>query len=273
MAGNAFAEERICSEGKICVFPGDFLIYSGNQVEEFSYFFEESYGDDKIQFVHKSSNNGDAFEQRYVLDLQNGDTFKIESPDDKDSSFVMISSIPVQIDQFSSDVTEGTYQFKEMERPVWIVSPEVEGGSSKIILDKETGIVLEMNIKVESEIEGQPLDFELVNKLLDTNIINPSTQVKLEKQIQETVPDWIRNTALWWSEDKISDDEFVNGIQFLINNGIIQVSVESKMDSQTPSFVPNWIKETAGWWATNQVSDQDFLNGLKWLIENGILRV
>ena len=38
----------------------------------------------------------------------------------------------------------------------------------------------------------------------------------------EGVPDWVKNTAGWWATDAISETEFVNSIQFLVNEGIIQ---------------------------------------------------
>ena len=274
LTNNVFAEERICIEGQICVLPGDFLIYSGNQVEEFSYFFEDFIDIDKIQYSHKTSNENQSLEQEYVLDLKNGNTIEMDNLDANPTSFVMVSTIPVQVDQFSSEIGKEKYLFKNMERTVWIVNPRVEGGSSKIVLDEQTGIVLEMNIKVESEIDGQPFNFELINKLKDTNIINESTKVNFLKQVsEESVPDWVRNTALWWSDDLITDEEFVNGIQFLINEGIIQVTSESPTKPTETHDVPEWIKNTAGWWATNQVSDKEFLNGIKWLIEEGILRI
>ena len=39
-----------------------------------------------------------------------------------------------------------------------------------------------------------------------------------------TVPAWIKNNAGWWAEDKISEVEFVNAIQYLIKHGIIIVN-------------------------------------------------
>lgn len=36
------------------------------------------------------------------------------------------------------------------------------------------------------------------------------------------IPEWVRNTAGWWSEGLISDDEYLDSIQYLINQGIIQ---------------------------------------------------
>lgn len=37
------------------------------------------------------------------------------------------------------------------------------------------------------------------------------------------VPGWIKNNADWWSQGLISDDDFVKGIQYLIEQGIIKV--------------------------------------------------
>jgi len=51
------------------------------------------------------------------------------------------------------------------------------------------------------------------------------------------IPDWIRNTAKWWSEEKIEDIDFVSGIQFLIKENIMQipdaVNQETENKSQT----------------------------------------
>jgi len=39
----------------------------------------------------------------------------------------------------------------------------------------------------------------------------------------EEIPSWIKNNADWWSQGLISDDDFVKGIQYLIEQGIIKV--------------------------------------------------
>jgi len=38
-----------------------------------------------------------------------------------------------------------------------------------------------------------------------------------------SVPDWIKNNALWWADGLITDDDFVKGIQYLVEKGIIRV--------------------------------------------------
>ena len=39
---------------------------------------------------------------------------------------------------------------------------------------------------------------------------------------ESAVPEWVRNTALWWAQGKISDTEYFQSIEFLINKGIIR---------------------------------------------------
>ena len=41
----------------------------------------------------------------------------------------------------------------------------------------------------------------------------------------KAIPDWIRNNAKWWSEDSITEIDFLNGIEFLIEKKIIQISI------------------------------------------------
>ena len=97
----------------------------------------------------------------------------------------------------------------------------------------------------------------------------PDFLVKLE---ENTIPYWIKNTAGWWSKNKLSDDEFISGIEYLIENKIIIInSQNSNQDSL--DVIPNWIKNTAGWWSNNEITDDEFISGLEYLIENNIIKV
>ena len=37
------------------------------------------------------------------------------------------------------------------------------------------------------------------------------------------IPDWIKNNAGWWAESLITDDDFIEAMQWLIGNGVIQI--------------------------------------------------
>jgi len=39
------------------------------------------------------------------------------------------------------------------------------------------------------------------------------------------IPEWIKNNAKWWSEGSISDTDYVESLEYLINNGIIDVPI------------------------------------------------
>ncbi len=42
----------------------------------------------------------------------------------------------------------------------------------------------------------------------------------------ESVPDWVRNTALWYGQGEISETEFLSAIKYLIEIDVIQIETE-----------------------------------------------
>ena len=88
----------------------------------------------------------------------------------------------------------------------------------------------------------------------------------------EYVPDWVKNTAGWWATDVISEIEFLNAVEFLINEKIIQVNIPQTSESFVPG-VPNWVKNTAGWWAEEKISDNEFLGSMEFLISKSIIQI
>ena len=40
---------------------------------------------------------------------------------------------------------------------------------------------------------------------------------------QEILPLWLKTTALWWGEDKISDQDFINALQYLVENKLLVI--------------------------------------------------
>ena len=94
----------------------------------------------------------------------------------------------------------------------------------------------------------------------------------LQKIEENTIPYWIKNNAKWWSDNKISDDDFLSGIEYLLTNNIIKInSQNSKVTSS--DLIPSWIKNNAKWWSDNKISDDDFLSGIKYLVENNIIKL
>lgn len=84
------------------------------------------------------------------------------------------------------------------------------------------------------------------------------------------IPEWIKNNASWWSEDAITDSDFLKGIEFLIQNDIMKIQ-KVEINFEPSEEIPSWIKNNAGWWASGLISDEDFVSGIKYLIEAGII--
>jgi len=52
-------------------------------------------------------------------------------------------------------------------------------------------------------------------------------------QTNSLIPSWIKNTASFWVDDQISDQEFLNALQFLVNEGILVIPSESEESLDT----------------------------------------
>ncbi len=133
-------------------------------------------------------------------------------------------------------------------------------------------------------------------------IFNLSEVASAEEQV---IPSWIKLIAVWWGEDKISDQDFVNTLQYLVENKILEVPSpeifepgcgpglvldeitaecvihdESDTDGifldavkEQQKMVVSLIKTTAFWWGEGKIADQDFVDALQYLVENNVLTI
>ena len=86
------------------------------------------------------------------------------------------------------------------------------------------------------------------------------------------IPDWIKNNAQWWSSDTVSDTEFIDGLEYLIEQGLITIPPGTSI-STSEQVIPNWIKNNAKWWSNDQISDEDFVKSIQYLVKKGIIRI
>lgn len=87
---------------------------------------------------------------------------------------------------------------------------------------------------------------------------------------------------LWVSKDRISDQEFARGIQYLIReNSILIPSAlsaplfswlnENNLEEQTNDRIADWIKNNAVLWSKNIISNKEFIAGIEYAIQYRIL--
>ena len=134
------------------------------------------------------------------------------------------------------------------------------------------GRMFSLQIRIDDSIK--PGEYTIQGRYMGHSSDVMSFTIPTQKEtVQEyAIPDWVRNNAKWWSEDKISNNDFVAGIQYLIKQDILSIPKTSQGISADGN-IPSWIKTNAGWWADGIITDSDFVNGVQHLIQSGIVRV
>jgi len=133
------------------------------------------------------------------------------------------------------------------------------------------------NPKPNLVLSNPPEEFPNAEITFIGNNYDPTIHFILEESVN-SIPEWIKNNAQWWSDDSIGDSEFISGIEFMIENGIIkspklQIN-ENTYDQEVNTItkkIPQWIKNNAAWWATGQINDGDFLSGIEFMVLEDII--
>jgi hypothetical protein len=87
-----------------------------------------------------------------------------------------------------------------------------------------------------------------------------------------SIPSWIKSNAKYWKEGQIGDDEYVKGIQYLIQNGVMQIPTSDNVVDKSPT-IPSWVKNDAGWWADGSIGDSEYISAMQYLVAAGIINV
>jgi hypothetical protein len=86
------------------------------------------------------------------------------------------------------------------------------------------------------------------------------------------IPDWIRDDALLWFEEKIIDNKFTDIINYLIKNEIITIP-ENQSEILEVKKIPSWIRTITGWWVDGQIDDKTFVQSLEFLVKQNIILI
>ncbi len=83
-------------------------------------------------------------------------------------------------------------------------------------------------------------------QLFFNNKLIKSESFKLEKFVPKhtTIPDWVKHNAGWWAHDKIGEESFISGIQYLVNNEIIILETNDVDRSYEKNIPSSKYKET-----------------------------
>jgi len=86
------------------------------------------------------------------------------------------------------------------------------------------------------------------------------------------IPDWFKHTAKFWTSQTMSDDEYIQTLDFLIDEQIIHVPHTKTPKDNVNSKIPVWIKTNAEKWTKGEISDDEFSIGIQWMLYQGMIQ-
>jgi hypothetical protein len=111
-------------------------------------------------------------------------------------------------------------------------------------------------------------DFDFTSFIVENPSVTPDNSSQKINTVLH-IPAWMKNNAKWWSQGTISDDEFTNGIKFLINQGTIKIPTSQPSVTHSGK-IPDWVKTDVWLWSSGEMSDKQFVSGLQYLADNKI---
>jgi len=85
------------------------------------------------------------------------------------------------------------------------------------------------------------------------------------------IPDWLKQSTQFWVNNQISDREYTDTIQFLIDEKIVHVPFVGKPIDTTDTEIPIWIKTNSQNWIDDNASTDEFSIIIQWMIERGLV--
>ena len=132
----------------------------------------------------------------------------------------------------------------------------------------------ELKFQVPEDVSGPiTLRFENLGGGVFSNLDFPVIVNRNELNQELIIPDWVKNTAKWWSLTQITDQDFAKSLEYLIQEDIINVPQGTESEGQTDTHIPSWLRKNAGWWSQGLVSDDEFVKSIQWLISNGFIKM
>lgn len=88
-----------------------------------------------------------------------------------------------------------------------------------------------------------------------------------------TIPNWIKDITNWWTLEKITDENFLKSLEYMIENKIIIVPEKQSLDNDKELKMLSWTRNNLNIWSQNESSSEEFFKNIHWLIENKFIDV
>ena len=81
------------------------------------------------------------------------------------------------------------------------------------------------------------------------------------------IPNWFKQTTEYWLLHKMTDEQYFQTLEFLLESEIIHIPITKHSKEYTNSDIPVWIKTNAEKWINGKISNDEFSIGIQWILE------
>ena len=203
-----------CSEGKLCIAKSNFIKYSysnkyGQDIKE-TYTIDSINDNEILIKTEKISRDGKEFSS---INMDNHGTIPANKKCCVIDKFIFLTPISFG-DMITTDlkvIGETSYDFKGNAHQVWIAQNSEK--QDTLIIDKETGLVFSDSHKET----GITITWEKT-ELVDTNIFEKKYLTN-----EVVIPKWFKTITMWLGDNLISESEYLNATENLLERGILRV--------------------------------------------------
>jgi len=102
-----------------------------------------------------------------------------------------------------------------------------------------------------------------------------ATEKPKNSQIENkgTIPNWIKDMTNWWTLEKITDDNFLKSLEYMIENKIIIIPEKQSFEKNKELKMLSWTRNNLNMWSQDESSSEEFFKNIHWLIENKFIDV
>ena len=203
-----------CNEGKLCITKSDFMKYSysnkyGQDITE-AYTIDSITDNEILIKTEKISRDG---KEVASINIDNHGTIPANKKCCVIDKFIFLTPINFG-DMITSDlkvIGETAYEFNGKIHQAWIAQDSEK--QDIVIIDKETGIVFSHSHK----------EIDIVTKWEKTELTDTNIFEKKYLTNELVIPKWFKTITMWLTDDLISESEYLNAMENLLERGIIRV--------------------------------------------------
>lgn len=181
-----------------------------------------------------------------------------------------IRSIPATVFAGYYHLGNGALQLKTNDMIMSQIQASIQNyGFADIALNFQDYALTNGTLKINSLDSSQ---IDKLKTLIDMIRNNGLRIVKVSEIADQTnvtpdIPLWVKNSADSWSKNKMSNSDFLIGVQYMIKQNLVKAPT-LKHDLKV---IPSWFTNSAGWWSSGLISNDDFLRGIEFLVNQRII--